>query len=242
MSSAVLTLGLSCQLQASFIPLRSAIQQLGVDPSSSLLGTLRSLPFLAQTVGITQADERSVFGGGMKAFGSLLLVLSIIFTIAFLLRRYLPCYFGMSGNKRLIQIVENVSLGDKRNLTLVRVGSDRLLLGCTANSISVLEKIQFPIEDAVEAPNPTDGELRFESRGQASHFPAIKWVLRSLSGRRTDLNGNPRRLSNQEASTSSLSFGEILEQNAEGSNPQSNDNPTRAISRLAEIRRNLQAR
>ena len=242
MGLGTLALGSLCQLQASSIPLRSAVQQPNVDCSSSLLGPWRPLPFLAQTVGIAQANERGVFGGGMKAFGSLLLVLSIIFAIAFILRRYLPGYFGISEDRRLVRVVETVSLGDKRNLTLVRVGSDRLLLGCTANSISVLEKIQFPIEDAVEAPNPTDGELRFESRGQASHFPAIKWVLRSLSGRRTDLNGNPRRLSNQEASTSSLSFGEILEQNAEGSNPQSNDNPTRAISRLAEIRRNLQAR
>jgi hypothetical protein len=56
------------------------------------------------------------------------------------------------------------------------------------------------------------------------------------------LKDNERRLSEHEVSTSNLSFVEILDQNAGVSNTPINDSPTRVISRLAEIRRNLQVR
>jgi flagellar biosynthetic protein FliO len=191
---------------------------------------------------MAQGDERGVFGGGMKAFGSLLLVLSIIFAIAFILRRYLPCYIGITGKKRLVHIVETVSLGDKRSLTLVRVGPDRLLLGCTPNSISVLKKIQFPLGDADQTFNQSGGKLEFESGNQGSDIPRINRVVRSLSSWRNGLDRNPRGLPEHEASAGDLSFGEILDQKAEGSSTSSNDGPTGVISRLAEIRRNLQAR
>jgi flagellar biosynthetic protein FliO len=241
MSLAVLILELPCQMQASTITLRHANQP-GVDLSSSLSGAWSPLPFMAQSVETAQRDERGMFGGGMKAVGSLLLVLSIIFAIAFLLRRYLPCYFGITGKIRLVQIVETVSLGDKKSLTLVRVGSDRLLLGCTPNSISVLEKIQFPVGDVDQAPSQSGGELEFESGNQESDIPGFKRSLHSFKNWRGNLKQNRCGLPGHEASAGDLSFGEILDQKAEESSTPSNDSPSGVISRLAEIRRNLQAR
>ena len=78
-----------------------------------------------------------------KTLGSILFVLALILAIAICLKRYMPDRFGATGNKRMIQVLENVSLGEKRSLILVRIHDHNLLLANTPSSISLIKEVDL---------------------------------------------------------------------------------------------------
>jgi flagellar biosynthetic protein FliO len=98
-------------------------------------------------VAIAPSDGEAQFSVA-KTLGSILFVLALILVIAFCLKRYMPYRFGTGGKKRFIQILENVSLGEKRSLTLIRIDQENLLLASTSTSISLIKKIDLrpPVE------------------------------------------------------------------------------------------------
>jgi flagellar protein FliO/FliZ len=234
----LIVLGKPCQMGAFPVPLP-------LSPSSSLqiyfqeVGTSRHFQLMAQLVALPQAEDHSLVAGGLKATGALLLILALILTLAFLLRRYMPNQFGVIGKKRLIQVVETVSLGEKRNLALVKVGSEHLLLGSTPSSISVLEKIQLSAGEISHAEAP---HRAFSEANNPRQFGGVPGIRKSLANLKAWLNQfRLRRFSRSAQGTSiqSPSFGEILDLKTAEGETTARSSSCEVISRLAEVRRSL---
>lgn len=91
---------------------------------------------------LAEAQTGSMGGYGIRAAGALILVLAAIWLAMILLKRFMPHRFGPLGQKRRIQVIETVPIGEKRTLTLVRVDNDELLLASTPGSLSLLKEIR----------------------------------------------------------------------------------------------------
>jgi flagellar protein FliO/FliZ len=84
-----------------------------------------------------QAAESGMASTGLRAVLSLLLVIALMFALAWAIKRYGPI---AKVKKSLgLDILGQVSLGTRVNLALIRVGKSTLLIGVTANQITLLK-------------------------------------------------------------------------------------------------------
>jgi flagellar protein FliO/FliZ len=74
---------------------------------------------------------------------SLITVLAIIMLLAWLLRRF---NLGVQGNSGAIKVLTTLTLGKSERLVLVEVGEQQLLLGVTAQNITLLQTLEQPLE------------------------------------------------------------------------------------------------
>jgi len=72
---------------------------------------------------------------------SLLMVLALIIVCAFVLKRF---NFAQQNTSQL-KVVANLSLGAKERLVVVQVGEQQLVLGVTAQQITLIETLDEPI-------------------------------------------------------------------------------------------------
>lgn len=80
----------------------------------------------------------------VTTFGSLALVVGLIFLMAWLLKRMrLPV---MTGQKDL-RIIRQVAVGTRERIAVVQVGEEQFLVGITAQSVNLLSRLDKPITD-----------------------------------------------------------------------------------------------
>lgn len=83
---------------------------------------------------------------------SLLMVLALIILCAFVLKRFNLTQQGVSQ----LKVVTSLSLGTKERVMVVQVGEQQMLIGVTAQQITLLEKLSEPLAEqstnAVELP------------------------------------------------------------------------------------------
>ncbi len=201
------------------------------------ISTSARLP--AQAMAIAETEERGFVMTGLRVLGVFLLVLSLFFAAAFMLRKYLSGQFGTAGKRKWIQILETVSLGEKRNLNIVKVGGDHLLIGCTSSSISVLERIPVPgvefLTEEVSGSTPAHG-MQAAEKSLPQRFLQVAKSLSSGWG--TSMVGSGRHGAMKRLPRSP-SFREILEVRHKENSDLRHREPSQVVSRLAEIRRNL---
>ena len=82
---------------------------------------------------------------------SLLLIIGLIFALAWLLRR-----FGQGAflNQQAMKVVASMPLGTRERLLIVEVGGQQLLLGVTAQRISTLHVFDEPVVDVSGGTSP----------------------------------------------------------------------------------------
>ena len=85
------------------------------------------------------AAEGGMAGTGLRAAFSLLLVIALMFGIAWVIKRYGPV--ARARKTFGLDVLGQVSVG-KATLALVRVGTSVLLLGVTANTVNLLKDIE----------------------------------------------------------------------------------------------------
>jgi flagellar biosynthetic protein FliO len=73
----------------------------------------------------------------------LLLVLAVIFLLAWLMRRVT----GIQGSKQHIKILSAVNVGTRERAVLVEVAGEQLLLGVASGQVNLLHKITSPVTD-----------------------------------------------------------------------------------------------
>jgi flagellar protein FliO/FliZ len=101
-------------------------------------------------------------------------LLALLFVLALLGVFYVVCRRLQNGGTaagRRIQIVESLSLGEKRSLHLVRLGGRVYFLGATSQNLSLLGTLDSTPEVSGEVHSPTPfGKLaaRFVSHGRKS--------------------------------------------------------------------------
>ena len=74
----------------------------------------------------------------------LLLVLGLIFFLAWLLRRVQQA--GPAGKGQVIELIGSRALGPRDRLVLVQVGNEQILLGLTPGTISALHVLKEPVQ------------------------------------------------------------------------------------------------
>ena len=86
----------------------------------------------------------------VSIFLSLLLVVGIVFMLAFIMRRFNVTHAG-SGQ---MKVVASMMAGTKERILVVKVGEEQHLLGITSQNINHLAKLEQPLEE--QAPNPAN--------------------------------------------------------------------------------------
>ncbi|MGL4612957.1 MAG: flagellar biosynthetic protein FliO [Shewanella sp.] len=86
--------------------------------------------------------QASPFAAAGNMLGGLLLVLLLIFALAYLLRRLnlVPTHHNA------LKTLAVTSLGQKERLVLVQVGGQQYLLGVSAQQVNLIDKLAEPIE------------------------------------------------------------------------------------------------
>ncbi|AMB85311.1 flagellar assembly protein FliO [Pseudomonas agarici] len=125
-------------------------------------GSLLFLPFsVLAAEPVANAVAAPAASGGMagqltQLVLGLLLVLAIIFALAWLLRRVQQA--GPTGKKnQVIELIGSRALGPRDRLVLVQVGNEQILLGLTPGSITPLHVLKEPVE--VPSGEPASAEF-----------------------------------------------------------------------------------
>ncbi|MFJ7145830.1 MAG: flagellar biosynthetic protein FliO [Pseudomonas protegens] len=86
----------------------------------------------------------SVSGQLTQLVLGLLLVIGLIFFLAWLLRRVQQA--GPAGKGQVIELIGSRALGPRDRLVLVQVGSEQILLGLTPGTITPLHVLKEPVQ------------------------------------------------------------------------------------------------
>ncbi|MBI3803011.1 MAG: flagellar biosynthetic protein FliO [Nitrospirae bacterium] len=80
----------------------------------------------------------------VKVGASLLLVLGIIALTAYAVKRFLGGRLGLWRTQPLIQVLSTTYLGPKKEIAVIEVGKEYLVVGITATQISLLTRLEGP--------------------------------------------------------------------------------------------------
>ncbi|MDR7119241.1 flagellar biosynthetic protein FliO [Rheinheimera soli] len=122
----------------------------------SLISLSSFLALAAETVAeVTATAAPSARGNGMNAmtimnvFGSLIIVLGLLFGLAWL---YKKLAIKLPGSSH-VKIISSVMLGPRERLLVIEVQGKQRVLGVTANQINMLFELEQPLVDDPAAPD-----------------------------------------------------------------------------------------
>ncbi|GLH44280.1 flagellar biosynthetic protein FliO [Pseudomonas moraviensis] len=107
---------------------------LAAEPSATTAAPAATAPMVNS--GVAGQLTQLVFG--------LLLVLGLIFFLAWLLRRVQQA--GPAGKGQVIELIGSRALGPRDRLVLVQVGNEQILLGLSPGTITALHVLKEPVE------------------------------------------------------------------------------------------------
>ena len=116
---------------------------------NKVLGLVLALPFSVlaaepvATVAAAPAVSSGVAGQLTQLVLGLLLVLGLIFFLAWLLRRVQQA--GPAGKGQVIELIGSRALGPRDRLMLVQVGNEQILLGLSPGTITALHVLKEPV-------------------------------------------------------------------------------------------------
>ena len=141
----------------------------------SLLVLAFALPFsvlaaepvtTAATAAAAPAVSSGVAGQLTQLVFGLLLVLGLIFFLAWLLRRVQQA--GPAGKGQVIELIGSRALGPRDRLMLVQVGNEQILLGLSPGTITALHVLKEPVQvpSATEKATPEFAQRLLEMLGK----------------------------------------------------------------------------
>jgi flagellar protein FliO/FliZ len=118
----------------------------------ALLGAALAMPFsvlAAEAVATATTAAAPAVSGGVagqltQLVVGLLLVLGLIFLLAWLLRRVQQA--GPAGKGQVIELIGSRALGPRDRLMLVQVGNEQILLGLSPGTITALHVLKEPVQ------------------------------------------------------------------------------------------------
>ncbi|MHC8321646.1 flagellar biosynthetic protein FliO [Pseudomonas sp. GB2N2] len=138
-----------------------------------VLGLLLALPFsvlaaepaATAAAAVTPAVSSGVAGQLTQLVLGLLLVLGLIFFLAWMLRRVQQA--GPAGKGQVIELIGSRALGPRDRLMLVQVGNEQILLGLSPGSITALHVLKEPVQvPATEKATPEFAQRLMELLGK----------------------------------------------------------------------------
>ncbi|MBV7572242.1 flagellar biosynthetic protein FliO [Pseudomonas sp. PDM32] len=126
---------------------------------------LAAEPVATAAAAAAPAVSSGVGGQLTQLVFGLLLVLGLIFLLAWLLRRVQQA--GPAGKGQVIEIVGSRALGPRDRLMLVQVGNEQILLGLSPGSITALHVLKEPVQvPSTEKPTPEFAQRLLEMLGK----------------------------------------------------------------------------
>ncbi|MFD2883064.1 flagellar biosynthetic protein FliO [Pseudomonas lini] len=104
---------------------------------------LAAEPVATATAAATPAVSSGVAGQLTQLVFGLVLVLGLIFFLAWLLRRVQQA--GPAGKGQVIELIGSRALGPRDRLMLVQVGNEQILLGLSPGTITALHVLKEPV-------------------------------------------------------------------------------------------------
>jgi len=136
-----------------------------------VLGFVLALPFSVlaaepvATAASAPAVSSGVAGQLTQLVLGLLLVLGLIFFLAWLLRRVQQA--GPAGKGQVIELIGSRALGPRDRLILVQVGNEQILLGLSPGTITALHVLKEPVQVPVtEKATPEFAQRLMELMGK----------------------------------------------------------------------------
>ncbi len=74
----------------------------------------------------------------LRTLGGLGLVICLMVAGYFAAKKFAPRYFSKGTAEKNLKVIETLSMGDKRSISMIEVGNSRFLVGNTANQINLL--------------------------------------------------------------------------------------------------------
>lgn len=112
-------------------------------PAASPQSADDRLPFMAGDERDSQEQPPSAAGLLVRTLGALLLIVGLIVAAAWGIKRFGGARFGTpQENAPPLAVLNSLSLGDRRSLTIVRFGDRTLLLGSTAHAVTLLAEAE----------------------------------------------------------------------------------------------------
>ncbi|MBT1450829.1 flagellar biosynthetic protein FliO [Glaciecola sp. XM2] len=119
--------------------------------------------FLSSFWTSAHAQTASSEFGGMSSFISiflsLMLVIAIIFALAYLMRRF---NVTQAGNGQM-KVVASMMAGAKEKIMVIEVGDEQHLVGITSHSINHLATLNNPIQSSSKS-SAVDGKAGFQQK------------------------------------------------------------------------------
>ena len=145
------------------------------------------LPFALEDVGEANREAPSAAGLLFRTLGALLLIVGLIVAAGWGLRRFGGARFGAARKDGpALNVLSTVSLGSRRSLAVVRFGERNLLIGSTAQTVTLLAaedaltgEAQTPtprsVADLLKAGEAKDFEQELKEAGETLNDPASGW-------------------------------------------------------------------
>jgi flagellar biosynthetic protein FliO len=126
----------------------------------------------------------------LRAIGGLGIVLCLIAAGFFAAKKFAPQYFTKSSLGKNLKVIETLSMGDKRSISIIQVANGRYLVGNTAHQINLLTPLPEKLSLVSELESPqAQAELKKEPRRESrSHFRSLFEAEKSRS---TPQSGHP---------------------------------------------------
>lgn len=90
------------------------------------------------TFPVEKAEEPAPGYSMFRAIGGLGLVTFLMIAGYFVVKKFPPLYFAKGASEKSLKVIETLSMGDKRSISMIEVGNSRFLVGNTANQLSLL--------------------------------------------------------------------------------------------------------
>nr|WP_284738992.1 flagellar biosynthetic protein FliO [Pseudomonas sp. CG7] len=117
------------------------------------------------TAAVAPASGTGIAGPLAHLVLGLLLVLGLIFFLAWLVRRVQQA--GPAGKGQVIDIVGSRALGPRDRLVLVQVGNEQILLGLSPGTITALHVLKEPVQvPSTESASPEFAQRLMELLGK----------------------------------------------------------------------------
>ena len=128
---------------------------------------LAAEPVATVATAAAPAVSSGVAGQLTQLVFGLLLVLGLIFFLAWLLRRVQQA--GPAGKGQVIELIGSRALGPRDRLMLVQVGNEQILLGLSPGSITALHVLKEPVQ--VPTTEKTTPEFALRPRADSGRGP-----------------------------------------------------------------------
>ena len=148
-----------------------------------------------RSVDSAPAENQETQTGGadfslLRTIGGFGIVLCMIALAYFAAKKFAPQYFVKQTAAKNLRLIESLSMGEKRNLTVVEFDERRFLLGNTPNQITLLAElppqlairsdVQTPAALTVAAGKQTAAQESFKSIYAVERGPSHKPVSRHI--------------------------------------------------------------